>query len=81
MTFFQELENVMVVIHGDAFQEAIDPVLTDPPYSTHRFGNRPNADHEKVSEPHMHDLYDACSEAMELGGYIHVICSDVRFSE
>ena len=58
----------LVDIHEDSAAEdlsdTVDLVLTDPPYTTRRTGNRAQSNHDKLSETDMAEVADLCDKSL-----------------
>ena len=64
---------------GNDLTEAVDFVLTDPPFNIRRNQNLPNSGHDRLQCTDMESVVDIISRCLKPGGHGVIFCSDMQF--
>ena len=62
-----------------SIEEEVQLVLTDPPFNHRRESNRPNSDHDRLSDEQMSKATEVMTELLGEGGHAIVFCCPLQF--
>ena len=79
-THFRNLVDLDMELNGEHLDEAVQLILTDPPYNTRRESNARNSDHDSLLLADIAECVDLFGRVLRPGGHGLVFCSMLQFN-